>query len=154
VEIGTARGGSLFVWSRSNPNAELIVSIERPFRGGYDNRRAKLYTEFIVDGPRSRMALIRGNSHDEATLRQLREVLHDRLIDFLFIDGDHAYDGVRRDFEMYSPLVKPDGLIGFHDIANPKYPGVPRFWEEVRLRHRHMEIKAHGQGIGFCFGGW
>jgi hypothetical protein len=33
----------------------------------------------------------------------------------LFIDGDHRYEGVRRDFEMYSPLVGAGGLIAFHD---------------------------------------
>ena len=35
--------------------------------------------------------------------------------DFLFIDGDHT--GVGRDYEMYRDLVRPGGLIAFHDIV-------------------------------------
>ena len=36
-------------------------------------------------------------------------------IGFLFIDGDHRYEGVKKDFELYSPKVKVDGIIAFHD---------------------------------------
>jgi hypothetical protein len=35
-------------------------------------------------------------------------------------NGDHSRDGVRQDFDMYSALVAPGGLIAFHDISpNP-----------------------------------
>jgi hypothetical protein len=27
-------------------------------------------------------------------------------VDFIFIDGDHTYEGVKRDFEMHSPLMR------------------------------------------------
>jgi hypothetical protein len=33
----------------------------------------------------------------------------------IFIDGDHTYEGVKRDIELYFPLLKPNGLILFHD---------------------------------------
>ena len=36
-------------------------------------------------------------------------------IDFLFIDGDHDYEAVRRDFEEWSPHVTSDGTLAFHD---------------------------------------
>jgi hypothetical protein len=48
----------------------------------------------------------------------------------LFIDGDHTYEGVRRDFEMYSPLVRKGGIIAFHDIypgPEESVGGVPKF---------------------------
>jgi len=51
-------------------------------------------------------------------------------LNFLFIDGDHTYEGVRKNFEMYSPLVRRGGIVAFHDIV-PRPPenvgGVPRF---------------------------
>ena len=71
----------------------------------------------------------------------------DRQIDFLFLDGDHTYEGIRQDFEMYSPLVKKGGIIGFHDIA-PHPPetdcDVFRFWNEIKLNYpdRHGEFVA------------
>lgn len=40
-------------------------------------------------------------------------------IRMLLIDADHSYDGVRRDFELWSPLVSPGGLIVFHDYLMP-----------------------------------
>jgi cephalosporin hydroxylase len=54
----------------------------------------------------------------------------DRPIRFLFIDADHSYDGVKADFETWSPYVVPGGFIVFHDYA---IPDVRRFVnEEVR----------------------
>lgn len=62
-------------------------------------------------------------------------------IDFLFLDGDHTYEGVKRDWEAFSPFVTKSGIVVFHDTAwefhrdNPCYRpdmGVPRFVEELR----------------------
>jgi predicted O-methyltransferase YrrM len=35
--------------------------------------------------------------------------------DFVFIDGDHSYDGLKRDWEAWSGLIAPGGVIGLHD---------------------------------------
>ncbi|MBM3747949.1 MAG: class I SAM-dependent methyltransferase [Acidobacteria bacterium] len=69
----------------------------------------------------------------------------------LFIDGDHRYEGVRRDFELYQRLVTAGGIIAFHDIlpriAFPDY-GVHRFWAEVKPGYRHEElIEDPNQGM-------
>jgi SAM-dependent methyltransferase len=40
-------------------------------------------------------------------------------IDFLYIDGDHTFNGIQSDFNNYSKLVKPGGIIGFHDLDCP-----------------------------------
>lgn len=42
-------------------------------------------------------------------------VLQDITIDLLFIDGDHSYEGVKKDFELYSKLLSDNGLIILHD---------------------------------------
>src|SRR5262245_53391504 len=64
--------------------------------------------------------MIGSDSHSESTLRRVVALLGDRAIDFLFIDGDHSRDGVWQDFNTYSRLVPPGGLIAFHDISqNP-----------------------------------
>lgn len=36
-------------------------------------------------------------------------------IDYLHIDGDHSYEGVRKDFELYSTIMNPNGMISIHD---------------------------------------
>jgi Methyltransferase domain len=50
-------------------------------------------------------------------------------IRLLFIDGDHAYEASRRDFELWSPFVTPLGVVCFHDI--PGWPGVTKFYQEL-----------------------
>jgi hypothetical protein len=42
-------------------------------------------------------------------------VIQDIKIDVLFIDGDHSYEGVKLDFELYSKIVSPKGIILIHD---------------------------------------
>lgn len=42
-------------------------------------------------------------------------VRQDIKIDFLFIDGDHSYEGVKTDFELYSKLLVDNGIIVIHD---------------------------------------
>ena len=42
-------------------------------------------------------------------------VKKDIKIDFLHIDAGHSYEDVKRDFELYSKLVKPTGIISIHD---------------------------------------
>lgn len=62
-------------------------------------------------------------------------------IDMLFIDGDHSYKGVRRDWELFVPYVKKSGVVVFHDTLwelrpDPQWKradmGVPQFVEELR----------------------
>jgi hypothetical protein len=42
-------------------------------------------------------------------------VLQDIKIDVLFIDGDHSYEGVKLDFELYSNILSENGIIIIHD---------------------------------------
>jgi len=41
----------------------------------------------------------------------VKKILAGRQVDFLFIDGDHSYEGVKKDFEMYSSLVRKGGVV-------------------------------------------
>jgi predicted O-methyltransferase YrrM len=36
-------------------------------------------------------------------------------IDFLFIDGDHTFEGVSRDWEEWTPFLTADGHVALHD---------------------------------------
>lgn len=153
LELGTAKGGTLWMWCRAT-TALRFVSVDLPgglYGGGYHCRRQKLYREFIADRPHAEMTLIRADSHAEATLEAVTTALGGTPLDFLFIDGDHRYEGVRRDFELYQRLVTAGGIIAFHDIlpriAFPDY-GVHRFWAEVKPGYRHEElIEDPNQGM-------
>jgi len=160
LEIGTAGGGTLFLFAQvANPDATLI-SIDLPggpFGGGYPAWKIPLYKSF-ARYPTQRIHLLRCNSHDQETLEMVRGTLGSRKLDFLFIDGDHSYEGVKRDFEMYSPLVRKGGIIAFHDIVSgppENVGGVPEFWNDIKNKYKHLEIvkdpNQGGYGIGVIF---
>ena len=78
------------------------------------------------------------------------------------IDGDHRYTGVKKDWMLYAPLVKHNGIIVFHDILfHPKVPQckVYRLWNEIKGFYRHREFidtdddRGWGQwgGIGLLY---
>ena len=144
LEIGTNYGGTLFLLcALSAPDAKIISVDLRDgqFGGGYPLRKIPLFRKFPGSG--QRLHLIQADSHDAQTLEQVRRALGDNKLDYLFIDADHTYEGVASDFRMYSPLVRPGGMIAFHDIVsyrNETKCEVSRFWNNIKHRHRHLEF--------------
>ncbi len=61
-----------------------------------------------------------------------------RPIDLIFIDGDHSYDGVKHDGNLFSRHLAPFGVAVFHDTTWELHAaartdiGVPRFLDELR----------------------
>ena len=47
-------------------------------------------------------------------------------INFAFIDGDHSYISVKRDFELVKKWLAEDGIIAFHDFSSLYFEGVTR----------------------------
>jgi predicted O-methyltransferase YrrM len=149
LEIGTHRGGTLYFWARlARPDA-ILVSIDLPggkFGGGYSPFRAPIYRRFAQE--RQKLHLLRANSHAGSTLEEAKRLLAGQPIDLLFIDGDHTYEGVKKDWEMYSPLVRSGGLIVFHDVAgNYGETQVKTFWDTIKTSHAHKEYMTHPEGL-------
>jgi predicted O-methyltransferase YrrM len=150
LEIGTDKGGTFFLLSRLAAPDALLLSLDLPAStpGAYPRWRERLYRSFARE--RQWIELIRENSHDLRTLEKAKCLSGRRNLDLLFIDGDHSYSGVKKDFEMYSPLVAADGLIAFHDIVpglEASVGGVPQFWREIKLAPRAVEfVKDWAQG--------
>jgi len=159
LEIGTANGGTLFLLSRVVHKNATIISVDLPggrFGGGYPKWKEVLYKSFALPG--QKLYLLRADSHKTETLKEVESILDGREVDFLFIDGDHTYEGVKRDFEMYSNLVERERVIAFHDIVPgpvENVGGVPTFWREIRDRYKSKEIvkdwSQGGYGIGLLF---
>ena len=64
-----------------------------------------------------------------------------REVDFLFIDGDHSYEGLRGDWEAWRPLVTMGGIVGFHDTRGGRF-GCERYLREVILKDVEFEVVA------------
>ena len=123
---------------------------------------AKLKLLSASDAGQLRIAIGRasdffGAGVTESTLgeRVFAKALAGKPVDFLFIDGDHTEKGVEQDFENYRGLVRPGGLIAFHDIApNQKLATnqVQHFWKRIRGQHDTHESIADPKQIGFGIG--
>lgn len=153
LEIGTARGGTLLAWCRLA--SKRVISVDLPggrHGGGYVAEREKLYDLFRHDRSGVRLRLVRDDSKSPHVRAEVEEFLEGEKLQVLFIDGDHTYEGVKRDFQLWSDLVEPGGLVVFHDIAD--HDGrfgvdVARFWREVREEFPHSEY-VHDRDQGWA----
>jgi cephalosporin hydroxylase len=150
LEIGTFMGGTLFVFSQIAASDATVISLDFPtsFSGRLYRAYQKLVFRRLIRKGQS-LFFLRKDSHKPETVASVQEALQGHKLDFLFIDGDHSYEGVRQDFEMYAPLVGDGGLIAIHDIAITDKPliQVYRFWDEVKQGYIHKEF-IHQTGKG------
>jgi predicted O-methyltransferase YrrM len=159
LEIGTDRGGTLFLWTRvAAPDALLVTLDIQKMVGRLGRLSPFAFVRKSFARDRQRVELIdEVDSQDEQTVGRVRVLLGGRPIDYLFIDGDHRYEAVRRDFELFTPLVRPGGIVAFHDISpqtTPYTEGTAAFWAELKERNATEELVADGAagyGIGlYC----
>ena len=103
--------------------------------------------ETMPEGERDTFAEFTRNTRAVANrvtvVRKRTEMLGDSdiptPIHLAFIDGDHGYEAVRRDFEIVAGRLAPTGVIAFHDFANAKFPGVTRVVGEVLASGRWVQ---------------
>lgn len=62
-------------------------------------------------------------------------------LDFVYIDGNHAYEFVKKDIELYYPKIKTGGVLGGHDFT-PSTKGV---FKAVMEFVTDNELKLHGE---------
>ena len=142
VEIGCDRGGTLFAW-RSVCERVYGITLE-------DNGRETGGSSLALETHGA--TVLRGDSHDPASLEWLAGELAGAPIDALVIDGDHSPVGVRTDVAMYGPLVRTGGgLILLHDVTPSTDPRsrVWEVWPEVAGSWAHDEIHNPEGGFGW-----
>jgi len=131
VEIGAGNGGTSWAWSKIASKALYTIDLPNGPWGGSD---VSLMFDYIKKNTKIPVTYIPGNSRE--MVDTLKGHLASTMIDFLYIDGDHSYEGVKADYELYRPLVAPGGIIGFHDYCeHPKEIGceVRRLCDELAL---------------------
>ncbi|MFX1237242.1 MAG: class I SAM-dependent methyltransferase [Promethearchaeota archaeon] len=144
LEIGTAKGGTLFLLTHLAVRNSKIISLDLPggeFGAGYPRYKIPFYKNFARNN--RQINLIRGNSHHPLSKRRVLKKLKGNKLDVLFIDGDHTYDGAKKDFTQYKSLLRKGGMIIFHDIVvHPKESNcdVNSLWNELKLHYEYKEF--------------
>ena len=76
-----------------------------------------------------------------------------RKWEYIYIDSDHSYEGVRSDYDLFWPRLTAGGMMSFHDInLKGLYKGVEygvwRFWKELREPYK-MAFNFGESSLGF-----
>ena len=122
VEVGSYRGRSTAALAHGSSKGKgvPIYAIEphEQFHGYYGG----------VFGPEDRRAffktMIRTKAYKLVRLVNLssQQVAPNwpHQVSLLWIDGDHTYEGVKRDFDNWSPHLGPNAVVAFDDSVDPK----------------------------------
>lgn len=120
VEIGSWCGKSITIIATGalkNGFCNKIYSID-PFLTSKDEPNGK-YETFIRN-------LKKNNLDNKIThikeKSQIAGLNFKETIEFIFIDGFHTYDAVKKDFDLFYPKIIEGGYIAIHDVANYKGP--------------------------------
>lgn len=149
-EIGTLNGGTSLLFGRFLPTIETMVCIDLHVK----NKE----TLKLLARPKQQWLFFDMSSYGDETIKRISKFLNGRLIDALFIDGDHRYEGVKQDFLRYRQFVREGGIILFHDIVESSgnssawAGGVPQLWQELSPHYEHREFVQSRDQEGFGIG--
>lgn len=154
MEIGSCLGGTFYVLCKLSHPAGLKISVDYPF---YKNQKEDMEAKNVHSKMKTfseNVHIIVGDSHLDDTKNKVLATLNGEQLDFLFIDGDHTYEGVKKDYEMYAEFVKKGGYIGFHDINDTEIHrnlqcNVSKFWNELPAKRTlQFNSKSVSMGLG------
>lgn len=143
LEIGTASGGTFWLWCQLAASKGQVISLDLPMARFNNSKR---YNKGLLQSygkPTQILSFIKKNSHTDKAEKQVRKVLDGHFIDLMFIDGDHTYEGTKDDYFRYSKYVNSGGLIVFHDIVFHDQVldcQVNRFWNELKEDNKTYEF--------------
>jgi len=117
LEIGRYWAGSLCLLATATHDTKVkIVSVDF-VEGCHDPDADDWLNEYEE---KERIDIRVDNSH---TMKQMP-------VNLLFVDGDHSYEGVKKDFIHHWNYLNPRGYCLAHDYTDPTCEGVTRFIDE------------------------
>ena len=140
VEIGAFKGKSTcFIAEGIGSRRIQFFTIDTWYNDTMQEGRQDVFIDFLknIEPYKDKIRPLRGYSYEV-----IRNWPQQRKIDFLWIDGDHSYEGVKRDIQDWFPLVKKNGFVCFHDYRDA--PGVKKAVDEIVSNGIIRFIKTEG----------
>lgn len=154
LELGCGHGGSLWAWVHNCPPRSTIVGVSLFTSTDLKDIRQDFMQWGRLTG--NETLAIDGRTEAESSIAAARKYAP---YDWLHIDAAHRYIDAKADYENYGPMVRPGGIIVFHDIGvRPKEPAgsghmeVRLFWDELAATHATTQIIDDPQDASCCFG--
>lgn len=136
LEVGSYYGGTLWQWMNNMLPGNRVVSVdtgvpETDVRFPDMEAARQSWTAWAMETG-IKLTAYRGNSHDEAIIKKVRRF---EPYDFIFVDAGISFADIQADFDNFFPMLRPGGLIAFHDIAcadnNPAKIEKGTWWRQL-----------------------
>ena len=158
LEIGVREGGTLYQWIKHAQPGAQIVAIDLPgvSWGRSGTEQPEAWQAWAAERGVC-LTVILADSHDPETIWKACKFMP---FDFIFIDGDHSFNGVAADFLSYAPMVGPGGgVIALHDICPDSADKMIEGWKLWRIlrgaAYRTAELLSEyeqdSRGIGVVY---
>ncbi|MCX7712683.1 MAG: class I SAM-dependent methyltransferase [Chthoniobacterales bacterium] len=129
LEIGTSFGETALTFALNSPENCVVYTIDiqntlsnptigRKFRNKNIEKKIKFYSMDI---------------------ERVFSILPPKSVDIIFIDGDHSYEGVKKDTEYSLSLIKDNGIIIWHDCCVMFLDGVVKYLDELK-KNKNLKI--------------
>lgn len=154
LEIGVLKGGNfVFIGDMLKRFYANVygIGIDLPGIIKYAGNDVNPEEEVLALHPTFKYNIIIGNSQHQHVIKKTKHLLCGKNIDILFIDGDHSYNGCMSDFNNYSPMVRKNGIIGFHDIGEQRFDVRTKVWPKIQSQYKktwEFVFKPGHFGIG------
>ena len=132
VEIGSWKGRST-TWLASGARlaGQRVYAIDPP-RASREDPAVETLNDFLDNLARNGLADV----VEPIVMTSEQAAAHIAgPIELLFIDGDHSYEAVRRDAELWLPRLMDGGTVMFHDAATAAYTGPRRIVRRMVCRN-------------------
>ena len=127
VEIGVFKGEFSKTLLSGWGGTLYMVDPWRGLGGDYiDKTNHKHHTSIFQDA----MDSIEGYENRGIMIRALSEeavhLFEDNSLDFIYIDGNHGYNHVKQDLELWWPKLKSGGIMSGHDFIMVDWDAIPK----------------------------
>ncbi|MFA6814598.1 MAG: class I SAM-dependent methyltransferase [Patescibacteria group bacterium] len=87
------------------------------------------------------------------TSKQYAQKFPQKKYQYIYIDGDHSYEGVKLDYKLFWPKLEKNGFMVFHDVVAKGYLdkglfGVWKFWQELKNKNHIIFPFPKESGLG------